>query len=764
MTAARNGHTRMNLRVIGVVQGVGFRPFAHRLATGLGLRGWILNDPGGVTLELEGVHATLLEFLARLQREKPRAAILYAVEPRFLAPVGYRGFEIRKSEGTGPARAWLLPDLGLCEDCARELLDPADRRHRYPFLNCTNCGPRYTILDALPYDRAMTSMKDFVMCPDCRSEYEDPLDRRFHAQPTACGRCGPRLTAVDPAVASVSEGDEALRKAIAWIDEGRIVAVKGLGGYHLIVDALNQAALVELRRRKRRAAKPFALMVSSVQQAMRWVQIEPFVEAQLESAQAPIVLAPRTAAGWSEPAQAVAPDCPQLGVFLPYTPLHRLILEELGRPVVATSGNPTDQPTIHDDAEAMAALAGICDVFLVHDRPIRRQADDSVVQVLTRPEPRPQLLRRARGFAPLPLLAPRDLPVILGVGGHMNVTVGLSRGREIVLSPHLGEMGTASGQDACRRTIDDLMRLMQVEPDLIVHDAHPDYFTTALAEELALEWRVPSMSVQHHHAHMAAAALEHELEGEFSALAWDGTGAGGDGTVWGGELLVGDAGRSERRASLVAFSLAGGELAVHEAWRSAWSLLQTAFDGEIPSGIEVVAPAPAEVVAGVRELLRAGGRCVQTTSMGRLFDGVSALLGICAVNTHQAQAPQMLEWAATGWSGAVPAWPVEVVCDDSLTRLDWRPMVRGMVEARAASGEPAMLAAAFHDWLIRGALQLIDSGAPGPVVLTGGVFCNRFLSEGLLERAGKRDLRVHSMLPPTDGALAAGQIWAAAHR
>ena len=755
---------RLALRVVGVVQGVGFRPFVHRLAAELDLAGWVRNDPAGVSLEVEGTHDRLLDFLARLQSEKPRAAVLYAVDPRFLAPLGLRGFEIRPSATEGVGRAWLLPDLGVCEDCERELLDPADRRHRYPFLNCTNCGPRYTILEDLPYDRPKTSMKSFAMCEDCRREYGDPADRRFHAQPTACPVCGPRLLAVDPRNDSRSEGENALRAAVEWIAGGRIVALKGLGGYHIVVDATHEQALRRLRERKRRAIKPFAVMMRSVEEARRWVEVEPFLAAQMESAQAPIVLAPRTRRGWSEPAPSVAPGCPQLGVFLPYTPLHRVLLEDLGRPVVATSGNPSDQPTIHDDEEAMRALSGICDAFLVHDRPILRQADDSVLQVLTRPTARPQLLRRARGFAPLPLLAPRELPPIVGLGGHMNVTFAVARGREVVLSPHLGEMSTAEGRAAYRRTLDDFLRLLDVRPEGLVRDDHPDYFTSALAEELAEARGLAVERVQHHHAHLAAAALEHELEGTLTALAWDGTGAGDDGTVWGGEVLRGTAARSRRVGSLVPFSLAGGETAVHETWRTALSLLHGAYEGDPPEEFLPPVPVDPAVLRGVRALLGADRLLVRTTSMGRLFDGVSALLGLCFENTHQAQAPQMLEWA----SGPVGSdlGPPGLVEDAGPIRLDWRPCVRRLVEEKAAGVEVGSLARGFHDWLVDGALALLDAVGEGPTVLTGGVFCNRLLSESLLVRAEQegRDVRVHVQLPPTDGALAAGQVWAAACR
>jgi len=753
---------RMQVRVVGVVQGVGFRPFVHRLATDLDLAGWIRNDPAGVTIEVEGDPTELGSFLARLQDDAPRAAVLYAVDTRLLAPAGHTEFRIVASEAGGPTRAWLLPDLGMCEDCERELRDPDDRRHGYPFLNCTNCGPRYTILEDLPYDRAKTSMKDFVMCPRCRAEYEDTTDRRFHAQPTACAACGPRLQAIDgDGDGDEMTGPEALARAVGWLSDGRIVGVKGLGGYHIVVDAGDEAALRRLRARKRRPAKPFAVMVGDLDAARRWVEVPDFVASALRSPQAPIVLSPRTARGWSEPAPSVAPDCPQLGVFLPYTPVHRVLLDAFGRPVVATSGNPSDQPTIHDDREALESLRGICDAFLVHDRPILRQADDSVLQVVTRPTPRPQLLRRARGFAPLPVLAPRVLPALVGLGGHMNVTFAVARDREVVLAPHLGEMESAEGRAAYRRTLDDLLRLLDVAPEGVVHDLHPDYFTTHLAEELSERWGVARTAVQHHHAHLAAAALEHEIDGEVVALTWDGTGDGGDGTVWGGELLHGTPARSERVGSIVPFGLVGGERSVRQTWRTALSLAHVAFDGDPPPLFGDVDP---NLVANLRRLLARGDAAVTTTSMGRLFDGVSALLGLCTQNTHQAQGPQMLEWAS--WRATRPAdLSMPLIEFDGLVRIDWRPAVRTIVE-RTVEGtlEAEDAAAGFHAALVEAALSQLAPWRERPVLLTGGVFCNRRLSESLLTRGAERglDLRAHAQLPPTDGGLAAGQVWAAA--
>jgi hydrogenase maturation protein HypF len=750
---------RLQVRVLGVVQGVGFRPTVHRLATSLELTGFVRNDPQGVTLEVEGERGRLLEFLSELPRQKPPAAILYAVDHRFVEPLGSSRFEIVASEATGESRAWLLPDLGICDACRAELLDPSDRRYRYPFLNCTHCGPRFTIIDSLPYDRPRTSMRDFVMCERCRREYENPRDRRFHAQPTACADCGPQLELVR-ADARIT-GEDALRAAVDAIGRGGIVAVKGLGGYHIVVDAANEAAIVELRRRKRRPFKPLAVMYADLAGVRRHVQTGDLAETLLSGMQSPIVLLPRTKAGWEEIAPSVAVRSPHLGVFLAYTPLHVLLLSDLGRPVVATSGNRTDEPTLHRDEDAGRDLAGICDAFLVHDRPILRQADDSVLQVLRKPQPKPQALRRARGFTPLPVLAPRELPPILALGGQMNAVFALSRGREVILSQHLGDLGSHASQESYRRTLEDFLRIYSVRPERIVHDLHPDYYTTSLAETLS----APALAVQHHHAHLAACLLENRVEGEVLGLTFDGTGYGLDGTVWGGELLWGDARDFERVGSLQPFRLPGGEAAVHETWRTGLALLWEAYGEEIPAELPLLRQVPAGRVAAVRQLLDKDVRSPATTSAGRLFDGVAAILGISLENRHQAQSPQMLEAAAWRHEGRAETWDMPLT-QDGLLRLDWRPLVRQLVAGVQSDQTPEALAAAFHRSLAAAAVAAIEWLGADRVALTGGVFCNRYLTEALVTglAALGREAWVHSQLPPTDGSLAAGQLWIAAHR
>lgn len=748
---------RLQVRIVGTVQGVGFRPFVHRLAGELDLDGWVRNDGDGVTAEVEGSSEAVLAFLERVQREAPRAATLHAVDARFLRPRGEAGFRIVDSATGSAPRVWVLPDLASCPDCLADIRDPSDRRHRYPFTNCTHCGPRFTILDALPYDRARTSMATFTLCPDCAREYGDPADRRFHAQPTACPACGPTL-ALAPGGAT---GDPALRAASELVRGGGILALKGLGGYHLIVDAGNDEAVRELRARKRRSRKPFAILAPDLGALRALVRVPSFAEPLLTGPQAPIVLLPRAPGTEDRVVPEVAPGSPYLGVFLPYTPLHALLLDDLARPVVATSGNVSDEPIVTDDEVARSELGGIADAVLSHDRPIRRPADDSVVHVVLRPRPRMQTLRRARGYAPMPILAPRPLPPILALGGQMNVTFAFARDREVIVSQHLGDLEGLEARRTYRRAVDDLLRIHEVVPAWIAHDLHPDFVSTAVTGDLPGR----RIAVQHHHAHLAACLLENGEDGEALGLTWDGTGYGEDGTVWGGEFLLGDAARSRRVASLRPFRLPGGEAAVHETWRVALALLDDAFDGDPPADLPPLGAAPEASIRVILDLARRGVRAPVTTSAGRLFDGVGAILGLSMINTHQAETAQQVEYAA--WRAGVDAAPLPfpVIEADGRLQIDWRPAVRRLAENRERGDDVPSMAAGFHLGLIGAAVDVARRIRPPRVVLAGGCFCNRFLTEAAIDafdRIGIPTL-IHTQLPPTDGSLSAGQLWAAAH-
>ena len=517
---------RERIAVTGTVQGVGFRPFVWREASARGLAGHVVNTPEGVTMEVEGPTEAIDGLVAALGTPPPPAAVV-TVRREALPPTGEAGFAIRDSALTGSRSAAVLPDLATCEECFSEISDPANRRYRYPFTNCTHCGPRYSIITDLPYDRARTTMRRFTMCPQCQAEYEDPADRRFHAEPNACPVCGPQLKLWDGEGQELAVRDDALKAAAAALSEGKIVAVKGLGGFHLMADALNEDAVRALRQRKHREEKPFAVMFASLDALKQAAEPSDVEVAVLTSRERPIVLIRKRAGVLAE---SVAPGNPLTGAMLPYTPLHHLLLAELGLPVVATSGNRSDEPICTDEREALARLAGIADLFLVHDRPIERPVDDSVVRVIAG---KPTVFRRARGLAPA--VAARGVaPGILAVGGHLKTTVALSTAAGVVLGQHLGDLDTAEARDAYDRGIADIQRLHDARPTLIAHDLHPDYHSTRVAEGLA----APKFAIQHHVAHIAACMAEHGLEPPVLGVSWDGTGYGSDGTVWGGEFLL----------------------------------------------------------------------------------------------------------------------------------------------------------------------------------------------------------------------------------
>ena len=752
---------RLQVRILGIVQGVGFRPFVYRLATEIGLKGWVRNDSNGVTIEVEGTEQRLVEFLNRLPREKPPPAYIYTIDHRFLAPAGFEEFKIVESKDSGKPLVWILPDLATCKDCLRETFEPADRRYRYPFTNCTYCGPRFTIIEDLPYDRPRTSMKTFKMCQECQKEYSDPKDRRFHAQPNACPVCGPHVQFWLTDGTVVAEKDDAIKHAVEFLRKGKIVALKGLGGFLLLVDASNEEAVSELRKRKRRPFKAFAVMYPDIDSLKAHVEVPEFAETLLLSPQAPIILLPRKPGGWMEIAESVAPQSPYLGVYLPYTPLHHIILKDFGKPVVATSGNLSDEPIVTDEKDALQRLGNLCHALLVHNRPIVRHADDSVLQFITKPEPRPQLLRRARGYTPMPLLTNKRLPPILALGGHMNVTIGITRGNEIILSQHIGDLDTWESRKVYLRTIDDFLRLYRIKPEYIVHDMHPDYYSTLIAQEFNL----PDIAVQHHHAHLSACMLENSIDPPALGLTWDGTGYGVDKTVWGGEFLLGGPHEFKRVATLFPFKLPGSERAIKENWRTGLSLLYESYGADFPQNLPLFDEISEKRAFSILDLIEKGINSPITTSMGRLFDGMSAILGISYFNTHQAQSAQLLEYAAWRAESKVKPLEFQIIEGDPIL-LDWRPMVRDAVRRLHSGEHPDEIAAAFHRTLMVASLEIAKKIGIKKIALAGGVFCNRFLTEGIIELFTGEGFEVyyHSQLPPTDGSLPAGQIWVATHK
>lgn len=705
---------RLRARLRGAVQGVGFRPFVYRLATEMGLPGWVYNSNGGLVLEVEGEAGQLSRFEQRLLADKPPPAVVLSTEFARLAPAGFTRFEILESEEDAAKTVSVLPDLATCPECLAELRDPANRRYRYPFTNCTRCGPRFTIVEDIPYDRPRTTMREFTLCPECRREFEDPLDRRFHAQPNACPVCGPRLfTSLDEAARAIAEG--------------RIVALKGIGGFQLLADARNAAVVARLRRLKNREEKPFALMMPSLEMVRRYCQVSPGEEALLLSPAAPIVLLrPNGTPGIAE---NVAVRSPYLGVMLPYSPLHHLLMDGCPYPVIATSGNRSDEPIATGNTDAQTRLAGIADHFLMHDRPIARPCDDSVVRLV---RGRASVVRRARGYAPLPVPVNADLAPVLAVGGHLKNTVAIAVDRQVFLSQHVGDLDTLEARRAFESALADLCRLYRFEPQLVACDLHPDYASTRWARASGL----PVAAIQHHHAHAAACAAENGLDRPYLAVSWDGTGYGLDGTVWGGEFFRFENGRFDRVAHLRPFRLPGGEAAVREGWRCAAALLWEA-------GLRQPDPV-------IGRMLERGLNSPVTTSVGRLFDAVASMAGVAQRNGTEGQAAMLLE-SALGTAPSQEAYP--------LPGGDWEPLVAAVVEDAARGAGAACISARFHNALVNWILETaLRAGLPD-VVLSGGCFLNGYLVEraaAQLERQGFT-VHTHHSVPPGDGGIALGQ-------
>jgi hydrogenase maturation protein HypF len=782
---ASSNASRLKVVVRGAVQGVGFRPFVFRLAEEMRLSGWVNNSAQGVFLEVEGPKPDLERFLLRLEAEKPPRSFIQSLEASWLDTVGYPGFEIRQSQAGGSKTALVLPDIATCPDCLRDIFEPGNRRFGYPFTNCTNCGPRFSIIESLPYDRANTSMKSFVMCPQCQAEYDDPRDRRFHAQPNACPICGPHLELWDRE--AHKPGKDALELAAAAIRAGSIVAVKGLGGFHLMVAANDEEAVRRLRERKHREEKPFAVMFPSLESVRAVCEVSPLEERLLRSPESPIVLlrrlhAPRSTLHAPPLSLSLAPNNPYLGVLLPYTPLHHLLLSQLGFPVVATSGNLSDEPICIDPQEALSRLGGIADLFLVHNRPIVRHVDDSVVRVMLGRE---MVLRRARGYAPLPVTLPdakRPMRSVLAVGAHLKNAIALSVGPQAFLSQHIGDLESDQAYEAFRHVITDFESLYESRPSVIAADAHPDYLSTKFAREQSLPASVYSpqsvrlVSVQHHLAHVLSCMAENELPAPVLGVSWDGTGYGLDGTVWGGEFFLIQDSTWERVAHLRPFRLPGGDKAVREPRRVALGLLFEHF-GEAVFAKQDLAPlrafSPAEL-AGIRTMLGRRVNSPLTSSIGRLFDAVASLLGLRQQVRFEGQAAMELEFAIPD-NASQEAYPVSLTAPEpaetapahsalrtphSAFLLDWSPLIDSILADVKCAVPVGEISAKFHNTLVEAILAVARRLGQEPVVLSGGCFQNRYLTEHAVQRLQAEGFRPywHQRVPPNDGGIALGQL------
>ena len=741
------------IEVRGTVQGVGFRPWVYRLAQRLGIRGRVRNDPRGVTIDAFAAESVIKAFIEQLQSDMPSSARILELGAQPIPDEPLEGFVIQSSDVAGDKALSIPPDLATCPQCQAEVLDPADRRYGYAFTNCTTCGPRFTIATGIPYDRAATTMSKFEMCAACRHEYDNIEDRRFHAQPNACPKCGPTLslTGLD---GDTLPAPDPLKGAAELLKHGAVVAVKGLGGFHLACDASNAAAVRLLRERKHRDEKPFAVMIADLDAAKVVAAISADEEALLTSPERPIVIV--RANGSSSIAAEVSPETPFLGLFLPYTPLHHLLLEAVGRPLVMTSANVSNEPICRDNDEARRRLDGIADAILLHDRDIAMRCDDSVVRVIAGT---PTVMRRSRGFVPRPvrLAKPVSRPV-LACGAHLKNTFCIATGDTAYFGPHVGDLETLAALEFFEEAIERMQTILSVRPEVIAHDLHPGYLSTryAKANNDAI-----LVGVQHHHAHVASVMAEHGVQGPVLGVAYDGTGFGEDGTSWGGEFLLCFADRFERLATFRPIRLAGGDLAMREVWRIGYALLHDAFDGEPPvDSLPLFANVPPQSIRIVSQMIERELNAPQARGVGRYFDGFGALVLNRPISTYEGQIA--IAWDYIANDAVHDAYPFALDRSETPMEVDLRPTVRAAVEDVLAGCSPADISARFHNTLVNLTVEVVEGLLAElgdvPVALTGGVFQNARIAGGVGRKlSSKIRLLRHSEVPPGDGGIALGQ-------
>ncbi|BBO20485.1 MAG: carbamoyltransferase HypF [Rhodocyclaceae bacterium] len=749
------------IRVRGQVQGVGFRPFVYRLAQELDLAGWVRNDGEGVDIEAQGAADAVEALIARLETDAPPLASVTSVEASESPLSGARGFEIKVSLH-GTAITSVTPDSATCSDCLAELFDPANRRWRHAFANCTHCGPRYTVTRRLPYDRPNTSMAEFALCPACRSEYEDPADRRFHAQPNACPECGPRLALRDGEGGPLAV-DDSIAETLARLQRGEIVAIKGLGGYHLACDATNAAAVARLRQRKNREEKPFAVMFANAASVAPYADLDEAERALLESRERPVVLL-RKRAGCDEQLAGVAPGLGELGAMLPCTPIQYLLFHEAaGRPagtewiavpqrltLVMTSANPGGEPIVREDDEALARLQDIADAWLMHDRAIVTRVDDSVLRA-------GQFIRRARGFTPQAIKLAKAGPSVLATGGFLKNTICLTRGDEAYLSQHIGDLDNAPTCRALEETAQRMMALLEIAPERVAHDLHPDFHGTRFAADFARGRGLKTVAVQHHHAHIAAVAAEHRATGPLLGLALDGVGMGADQGIWGGELLAVDGERFDRLGHLRELALPGGDKAAREPWRMAAAALFA-----LGRGGEIKTRFPQQRAAGAIAMMLGGNaHTPPTSSCGRLFDAAAGLAGVCEVAAYEGQAAMLYESQSAQHGETEPLRDGFILHDDG--RLDLLPLLARLADERDAGFAAALFHATLDEALAAWVQRAGEERGLRRVALGGGCFLNRILSAGLRRRLEAKGFEVLEarLVPPNDGGLSLGQAWVA---
>ena len=750
---------RISVVIRGAVQGVGFRPFIFRLASSMNLNGFVLNSPQGVFIEVEGEKFALDNFIIRIGNEKPVNSIIQSMEFSYLDPAGFDKFEIRESGKNGKVSAFILPDIAVCKECLEEMNNPNNRRYMYPFINCTHCGPRFSIIESLPYDRPNTSMKSFVMCEKCRAEYNDPSNRRFHAQPIACPDCGPHIELTDRNRTILSAKSDALKDAVNSVLEGNILALKGLGGYQLICRADDRRVIRKLRERKHRDEKPFALMFPGINSIKEVCLVSPMEERLLSSPESPVVLLKR------KPGESfnikidgsIAPNNPYLGIMLPYTPLHHLLMDNLKIPVIATSGNLSEEPICINEEDAFNRLHDIADYFLIHNRPVVRHVDDSIVRVVSGRE---MMIRRARGYAPLPVQLNNkhndddDCKNHLAVGGHMKNNISVSSGNNVFVSQHIGDLSTEEAYKTFINVINDFTKIYELNPELIISDLHPDYISTRYAASSGWE----SIQVQHHQAHVASCYAENRTRGKVLGVSWDGTGYGTDGTIWGGEFFLYDGEKFSHFAQLEQFCLPGGELAVKEPRRSAAGVLYKIFGDDLFTvNKKLLNNFTEHEQTLLEQMIRKKINSPLTSSVGRLFDAVSSIAGISQQSNFEGQPAMMLEFAAD--ENELNSYPFDIV-EGEKKIISWQPIIISILADRGKGISSSVISAKFHNTLVKIILEILKLSGLQKVVLSGGCFQNVFLLERTIKELESGGFTVyrHQRIPTNDGGISLGQI------
>ncbi|MEN3045041.1 MAG: carbamoyltransferase HypF [Candidatus Hydrothermales bacterium] len=745
---------RFLIKVQGKVQGIGFRPFVYRIALNNNLKGFVRNSNEGAVIEVEGENKNLNKFIKQLKYEKPPLVEFTHIEIKEIRLKNDSKFEILKSEEKGEKIALILPDLAICKDCKKEIFDKKNKRFYYPFTNCTNCGPRFSIIENIPYDRKNTTMKIFKMCEECEMEYEDPLDRRFHAQPNACPKCGPKVFLVDNKGNLLYEKEKAIEETIKILKQGKIVAVKGIGGFQLLTDATNDESVLELRKRKKRDEKPFALMFKSISDIRKYAYVNEIEKKLLLSYCSPIVIL--KAKKKTNLSKYVSPNNPYIGAMIPYTPLHLLLMDKIDFPVVCTSGNISDEPIAYDNDEAFHRLKDIADYLLMNTRPIERYVDDSVVKVVNK---KILIIRRARGYAPLPFILKRKLPQILALGSYLKNTIAISKSDRIIVSQHIGDLDNENSFNAFKKIINDFKNLFEFRPEFIACDAHPDYLSTKYGEELSKSENIPLMKIFHHHAHVSSCMVENKLEEEVLGVSWDGTGYGRDGKIWGGEFLICNFKDFSRFATFREFGILGGDKAMKEPRRSAIGILYEIYKEKIfDLDIDPVKTLSEEEKNIFRTCYEKNIYIFKYTSVGRIFDAVSSILNLKQKITFEGQSAMMLEWLAEDYKkNKISHYDFELIGNNPII-INFFPMIEGIITDLKNKINKPHIAFKFHLTLAEIVKKLGEIAGDYKILLSGGVFQNKLLTELILRKVKKNKVYTHSLIPPNDGGISIGQI------